>query len=978
MSTISVVIPTSNRPAFLKQAVESVLNQSRKPDEVIILDNNYESNVNKKMVEPFLNKFSFIRYKRNRQNAGVIENYRKAFELASCDYVKLLADNAVLHPDALLLMEKALDENPDCGLAVSPVLEVDEKLRFENLLSFDGYGRLDGKFLIVDSLRKVKNIFEKAPLLVRKKLIDKKIFNSVDLKINLDWWFWMHLASVSGVFYFDNPLVMWCLDGKKQTDLINDLFDLQEKVGFILDSFFHRKLGVEFSVNDQVKSLNKLVSDVKSLLSNINERKDLSGLKRNFIEGWYSIKNNIFSWFNSLDKIEMLSREHTPVSVIIVTYNSSRYIKGCLESLLKVLGPDDEIIVIDNNSSDDTVNIVNSVKRSSFVPIKLIVSKENLGYSKGINEGIKQASKDYFVFVNPDTLVTKGMFEDLLKALEEKDVGAVGPVSCNVSYTQHYSFYAPILEYLFSGKELLENREVVAAFLKALFNDEVFDTRLLIGLCMAVKREVVERCGGLDEKLFLGMDDFEFSWRLREKGYKLKIVPSAFVYHYGHASFNTLPEGEGNKYQRDAVKNLWEKLIDYYGFGNVPCIEDMWGMPRKLFPVNFPEKKYNFMFNFSGEKKDRNWYINAAKILTEKPEIAVVTVTYFSSKDIVPLFASLKRSSYPLKLIVVDNSEDENEFKNLLNVAKTIFGAGNVKVCLPGEIADAKVVIIKNKNTGFAGGTNLGIKQALEKSIPFVWILNPDTAVAPNTAFELLKASLYTGVPVVTCEIRSMIDPSIVQYNGYVVNVDGVRDRAFYVKRVGMLSGSNIFCNSEVFKKVGLLDEKYFLYFEDNEFFARLLNAGIHPVYIPYTFILHKSGSSVEGYLQSFVSIYYFIRNMLYFYAEKKCEFPEKYVLSYYLKNSHNKLKLKSIVEAVFDFTEGNMGKKKFEFLDSIDNVGKSEMNIVLKDLSIDAAIKNLRNLLLSKPRKKDVFFEFLSLVKKKEMFYGRIKRESS
>ncbi|OMH40457.1 glycosyltransferase [Desulfurobacterium indicum] len=973
MARVGVVIPTYNRPEFLEQAIKSVFAQSRLPDELIILDDNTESVENEKIVCKYSQEFPFVRYIKNEVRLGVVDNYRKAFKVSSAEYLKILSDDDILHPDALSVAEKILDENPDCTVVGSPRIMIDGRLRFLKLLSFRTFGKLEGKMLIRESLERAGNLLGEFSSIVFRKDeadIDCFEFNGFNIRANADWYLWMWLASRGKVFYYDKPLVLFrYTEFNDQADLKVFLAGIQEKFFFITDRDFHKHLGVEFPEQLQVKAVGRLLPEIEKLRKDIESFPSFSELK----ESCQNLKHSFFSWLDKLPELTDFNY-HPSVSVIIVTFNSENIIAGCLSSLVSELRKEDEIIIVDNNSEDKTVEVVKKFASNSPVSIKVLKMNENEGYSRAINRGAEVSKGDVLIFLNPDTLVTSGMVDRLVSALYEEDgIGAVGPLSVNVSYTQHISMFAPIFEYFFSGKDFLDCRETISRFLGLLFRNKTFDTKLLIGMCIAVNRDVFKMVGGLDENLFLGMDDFEFSWRLRESGYKLKIVPSVFVYHFGHLSFKTLPEKEGKSYQVQAVKQLWEKLIDYYGFGNVPTIDTLWGLDRKRFPVNFPQKKYNFMFRFSGIKKSREWYLNGAKLLKERPEIAVVVVSYFSSEDISHLLVSLKNSSYSLKVFIVDNSDSDEEFEKLFNVAVEIFGVENVKRCRPGEEENGTVVLIRNKNTGFAGGVNTGVRAAVRLGIPYVWILNPDTAVVRDTAFELLKTSVYTGVPVVTCEIRSMADPAKVQYNGYRVDLNGLMDRAFYVKEVSHLSGSNIFCRTDVFEKVGFMREDYFLYFEDDEFLNRLKAHGIRPVYTPYTFILHKGGSTTGGFLKAPSSMYYFIRNFLY-YGKQVEGLPFNtlfhQLFEFYRRFSYSKDMLRSIIEAVRDYGLGITGKKEFPFSVSFE---KDDVDIeALASLSLDFQIEELRRFLLNKPRKKDKFLELLRLVEIKRSAYDR------
>ncbi|WP_457568582.1 glycosyltransferase [Desulfurobacterium sp.] len=977
MAKVSVVIPAYNRPEFLRQAMESVVNQSRKPDELIVVDDNPFSDENEKVVLEFADRFHFVKYFRNEENLGVTGNYARAIEVASGDYVKLLADDDILHPDALLLMEGILDNNPDCSVVASARVMVDKFLKADAVLSYKKAGKNEGRSVIIDSLRRCENVIgEFSSLLFRKSALDTDIFQfkGFHIKANADWHLWMYLASKGYLYYIKEPLVLFrYFEGNDQNRPDTFVHGLLERLKFVTDDEFHEHLGVKFPPRFQAESIARLVGEIgkaeKFLRRAFASREDLKCK-------WRQFKQELFRWMERLKQnakvaVSDVSPKRPSVSVIIVTYNSERVIKYCLNSLFENLEGNDEIVVVDNNSRDGTLKLVKELAEHSPVPVKVVSLKENAGYSRGINIGISKADNDYFIFLNPDAIVTRGMIEVMLSALQRGKVGAVAPLSVNVSYTQHVASFVRGLDVLMSGGDFFEQREGLAAFLRERFRGEQVAARLLIGLCLGVKREVVEKLGGLDESLFLGMDDFEFSWRLRTSGYELKILPSAFVYHFGHASFESLPDKEEKAYQEEAARNLFDKLIDYYGFGNVPCVDELWNLPGRVFPVRFTEKKYNFMFNFSGSFKTKDWYKNGAAYLKTRPEIAVVIVSYFSSREIPFLFSSLKASLYPLKVVVVDNSENDEEFAALFDNAVRIFGRENVVCSESGETVNGRVVIVKNRNTGYAGGVNLGVKLVLENNIPFVWILNPDTAVAPNAAFELLKTSVYTGVPVVTCEIRDKCNPARIQYNGYIVDMSGVLDRAFYVKKVYYLSGANIFCRSDVFQRAGFFREDFFLYFEDNDFFRKLLNAGIHPVYTPYTFILHRGASTTGELWHDAVSTYYFVRNRLHFYRENGKSFPVIDLMELYGKLSHNKKLLKSLIEAVFDFSQRIYGKKDFSFLEKKNSCSADVVAAEYKSVNIDYSIRCIRDFLMRKPRKKVKFDEFLSLVEKKERLYG-------
>ena len=132
-----------------------------------------------------------------------------------------------------------------------------------------------------------------------------------------------------------------------------------------------------------------------------------------------------------------LSKATKRFSVVVVTYNSANWIDGCLGSVIPTLGENDEVIVVDNASSDDTVKLVKSLKHPQ---IHVIANKANVGYAKAANQGILASKGEAVVLLNPDTTVTPAWLEGLGANLDE-GVGAVGPVSDAITGQQFVGHY---------------------------------------------------------------------------------------------------------------------------------------------------------------------------------------------------------------------------------------------------------------------------------------------------------------------------------------------------------------------------------------------------------------------------------------------------------------------------------------------------------------------------------------------------------
>ncbi len=244
-----------------------------------------------------------------------------------------------------------------------------------------------------------------------------------------------------------------------------------------------------------------------------------------------------------------LSKATKRHSIVIVTYNSREWITKCLNTVLPTITENDEIIIVDNASMDETIKAIPKLKQ-----LKVIASNENLGYAPAANVGIRASKGEFITLLNPDTEVSPGWLEGLASSIDET-TGAVGPVSDNIGGAQF------IGHYLQSGFPIHQ----LQAEMKRRYEDQTVDTKLIMGMCCMVRREVFNESGLLDEGLFLGADDLEHSWRLKKLGYKLTIALDVFVHHAGQKSFETRDRSEVADLVTKSDTHLKEKLSKFYG-----------------------------------------------------------------------------------------------------------------------------------------------------------------------------------------------------------------------------------------------------------------------------------------------------------------------------------------------------------------------------------------------------------------------------
>jgi GT2 family glycosyltransferase len=225
------------------------------------------------------------------------------------------------------------------------------------------------------------------------------------------------------------------------------------------------------------------------------------------------------------------------VSAIVVTHNAAPWIERPLESLR---GTGAEVIVVDNDSQDDTLRIV----RERFPEVR-ILEQENLGFGAGNNAGMRAASGRYFLLLNPDAWLAEGAFEELLAfADEHPEAGVVGPRLLNPDGSLQRSVrgyptpWRLATEYFFLRKLAPGSRAVNALFGAGFDHESVREAEYLFGACLLVRREAVDSIGGFDEDFFLMSEEVDWCYRFHQAGWKVLFFPGAEVFHVVGASLN--------------------------------------------------------------------------------------------------------------------------------------------------------------------------------------------------------------------------------------------------------------------------------------------------------------------------------------------------------------------------------------------------------------------------------------------------------
>ncbi|WP_303317346.1 glycosyltransferase family 2 protein [Flavivirga abyssicola] len=216
------------------------------------------------------------------------------------------------------------------------------------------------------------------------------------------------------------------------------------------------------------------------------------------------------------------------LSVVILNYNVRYFLELCLKSVqTATTGIDAEIIVVDNNSEDESCQMVKEL----FPDINLIENKTNFGFSKGNNIGVSQAKGEYICILNPDTVVAEDTFLKLLKFSEEQE--KVGIVGCKLIngvglFLPESKRNIPYVKAAF--KKIFGNPEDYYA--NHLQENEVGGVDVLVGAFMLLKRDVYNIVGGFDEDYFMYGEDIDLSYRVYKAGYNNYYYGKSSVIHF--------------------------------------------------------------------------------------------------------------------------------------------------------------------------------------------------------------------------------------------------------------------------------------------------------------------------------------------------------------------------------------------------------------------------------------------------------------
>ena len=294
-------------------------------------------------------------------------------------------------------------------------------------------------------------------------------------------------------------------------------------------------------------------------------------------------------------------------------------------------------------------------------------------------------------------------------------------------------------------------------------------------------------------------------------------------------------------------------------------------------------------------------------------KIYIILLNWNNEEDTIECIESLKKINYNnYKIIVIDNGSEEKSVQKI-------------------EKKYSDLCIIKNRsNLGFAGGNNVGIKYAIDNDVDYVLLINNDTIVEENFLTELVvvgdadEKNGLLGSKIYFHSEKNRIWSAGGKVNwlknkGTHIGLDEIDEGQYdKIKEVDYLTGCCLLIKKEIIEKIGVLEEDYFLYYEDTDFSLRAQNVGYTCVYVPASKIYHKISRSTKPGSANY--IYYHVRNGLVMAKRtgntltRIALYP--YCLILFLKQivkiifiPKKRLWAKAVLRGLKDFFGGKMGK---------------------------------------------------------------------
>lgn len=270
------------------------------------------------------------------------------------------------------------------------------------------------------------------------------------------------------------------------------------------------------------------------------------------------------------------------LSIIIINYKTQSHLRQCIKSIQKHAPKMNyEIIVVDNNSQDGTVQMIEddfmyNYKNQKISNVELIANNENLGFPKAVNQGVKKAKGEYILLLNPDITILENSLEQMIAYIQKHpDVAVLGPKLVNPNGSIQLSCFSR-----FTSPELVLYRRTLFGKLsrgKKMLDDFTMkswdhlterNVAWILGSCMLIPKSAINKVGLMDERFFMYMEDVDWCRRFWKADFKVRYYPKVKMVHYyarASSSESGLVKAMLKKQTRTHITSAFKFFLKYFG-----------------------------------------------------------------------------------------------------------------------------------------------------------------------------------------------------------------------------------------------------------------------------------------------------------------------------------------------------------------------------------------------------------------------------
>ncbi|CAD5961560.1 hypothetical protein PCC9214_03222 [Planktothrix tepida] len=507
-------MPVYNPPEiFLREAIESVLNQSYPHWEFCIADDASPSLHIKHILEEYQQQDSRIKVIFRTQNGHISATSNSALELATGEFIGLLDHDDVLTPDALYEVVSLLNQNPAADMIYSDEDKLNEK------------GELTGHFFKPDWC---PDSFLSRMYTCHFGVYRRSIIQEI------------------GGFRIG-------YEGSQDYDLVLRFTEKTDKIFHIPKILYHWRIH-NSSAAGGTEAKPYAYEAAKRALQDAIDRRGEPGIVKDvsIYLGHYLVRYKIL--------------DYKRVSIIIPTRDLGEILNRCLESIFTLsIYPDYEVIVIDNGSTEEeTQEILEKWQEKEPTRFRYYALDIPFNFSKINNYAVRQATGDYLLLLNNDTeVIHPDWIDAMVEQAQRRSIGAVGAL---LRYPDKIVQHAGVVVGIghFAAHSHRMASETDPGYYGQVIS--ISNYSAVTAACLMCRREVFEQVGGFDEQLAVAYNDVDFCLKLVEQGYRNIYLPHVVLYHYESKSrgYDTTPDKLERFMQEVTImRQRWQHYVDY-------------------------------------------------------------------------------------------------------------------------------------------------------------------------------------------------------------------------------------------------------------------------------------------------------------------------------------------------------------------------------------------------------------------------------